>query len=71
MSGKNHDRRERVADLEAGSGWISRAEAREILGVSELELRELSQGFDLSRRTVSLYLRSEIRALAEAARRLR
>ena len=56
---------------EAGPGWISRAEARALLGVSEIELRELFRGLRLSRRTVSLYSKSEMRALADVAKKLR
>lgn len=70
-SNRRDDRRNDAAELEAGPGWISRAEARALLGVSDTELRELSHGVNLSRRTVSLFLKSEIRALAEAAKRLR
>jgi hypothetical protein len=68
MSGEN----ERYAyEPEAGPGWISRAEARALLGVSEMELREIFHGLRLSRRTVSLYSKSEIRALATVAKQLR
>ena len=56
---------------EAGPGWISRAEARALLGVTETELRELFHGVALSRRTVALYSKSEIQALAALAKRLR
>jgi hypothetical protein len=56
---------------EAGPGWISRAEARALLGVSEIELREIFHGLRLSRRTVSLYSKSEIRALVAVAKKLR
>jgi hypothetical protein len=55
---------------EGGPGWISRAEARALLGVTEMELREILHGFRLSRRLVSLYSKSEIQALASVARRL-
>ena len=61
----------RAFEPEAGPGWISRAEARALLGVTETELRELFHGLALSRRTVSLYSKSEIQALAVLARRLR
>jgi hypothetical protein len=68
MSSEN----ERYAyEPEAGPGWISRAEARTLMGVSEMELREIFHGLRLSRRTVSLYSKSEIRALAAVAKKLR
>lgn len=70
MSSRN-DRRDYDPEPEAGPGWISRAEARALLGVGEIELREIVQGVRLSRRTVSLYSKSEIRALAALARKLR
>jgi hypothetical protein len=60
-----------VFEPEAGPGWISRAEARALLGVSEIELREIFRGLRLSRRTVSLYSKSEMRALAAVAKKLR
>jgi predicted transcriptional regulator len=41
------------------------------MGVSEMELREIFHGLRLSRRTVSLYSKSEIRALAAVAKKLR
>jgi hypothetical protein len=61
---------DRDHEPEAGPGWISRAEARALLGVSEMELRELFHGFRLSRRTVPFYSKSEIQALAAVAKRL-
>lgn len=70
MSSRN-DRRDYEPEPEAGPEWISRAEARALLGVGELELREIFQGLVLSRRTVSLYAKSEIRALAALAKKLR
>ncbi|MHC5536671.1 hypothetical protein ACYOEI_00170 [Singulisphaera rosea] len=70
-SNRRVDRRNDAAELEAGAGWISRAEARALLGISDTELRELLHRMNLSRRTVSLYLKSEIRALAETAKTLR
>ena len=62
---------QRDFEPEAGPGWISRAEARALLGVGEMELREIFHGLALSRRAVSLYSKSEIQALAVLARRLR
>ena len=70
MSSKNDLRNEEL-ELEAGSEWISRAEVRALLGVSDTELRELSHGMRLSRRKISLFLKAEIRALADAAKKMR
>jgi hypothetical protein len=69
MSSLN-DWRDREPELEAGPGWITRAEARALLGVGEMELREILHGLRLSRRTVSLYSKSEIRALAGVVKAL-
>ena len=67
----NHERRDFEPELEAGTGWISRAEARALLGVSEMELREISHGLSLSRRMVPLYSKAEIQALSTIAKKLR
>jgi hypothetical protein len=61
---------DRDFEPEAGPGWISRAEARALLNVTEMQLRELLRGFRLSRRTVPFYSKSEIQALAAVAKRL-
>jgi hypothetical protein len=60
----------REYEPEAGPGWVTRAEARALLGVTEMELREILHGFRLSRRPVTLYSKSEIQALASVAKRL-
>jgi hypothetical protein len=67
----NNERRDLEPELEAGPGWISRAEARALLGVSEMELREICRGLSLSRRVVPLYSKAEIQALSATARKLR
>ncbi len=70
MSGKN-DRHEDRPEPEAGPGWITRGEARDLLGVGEMELRDLLRGFALSRREVRLFQKSEIEALARLVKQLR
>ncbi len=58
-------------ELEAGPGWITRAEARDLLGVGEIELRELTRGLNLSRRSIPLYSKAEILALRVVVKKLR
>ena len=70
MSGKN-GRHDFEPEPEAGPEWISRGEARALLGVGELELREIIRGLSLSRRVVPLYLKAEIQALVPTVQRLR
>jgi hypothetical protein len=70
MSSKNV-RHDDGPEPEVGPGWITRGEARALLGVSETELRELFRGLAPSRRVVPLYLKSEIQALARAVEQLR
>ena len=47
MSSKNV-RHDDGPETEAGPGWITRGEARALLGVGETELRELLRGLALA-----------------------
>jgi hypothetical protein len=70
-NGRQDHNRDHEPEPEAGPGWITRGEVRDLLGVGETELRELLRGYRLSRRVVPHYLKSEIQALARFVKQLR
>jgi hypothetical protein len=53
------------------AGWITRAEARNVLGVEEAELAALIARFRLRRSLVEVYSKPEILALREIVAKLR
>jgi hypothetical protein len=52
-------------------GWITRAEARSVLGIEEKELAELLTRFRLRKSSVEVYSKAEILALREIVAKLR
>jgi hypothetical protein len=59
------------AKAEPIAGWITRAEARSVLGIEEKELAELLTRFRLRKSSVEVYSKAEILALREIVAKLR
>jgi hypothetical protein len=53
------------------AGWITRAEARSVLGIEEAELAALIARFRLRRSLIEVYAKAEIFALREIVAKLR
>ena len=53
------------------TGWVTRAEARSVLGIEENELVELIARFRLRKTSVEVYSKPEIFALREIVKKLR